>query len=191
MGLRDWVSEKGKARGARYHRHGGRFNGAPRLGLGEGGNRAGLPVLQSPWASLGLRDWVSEKASRPTLCPTSEASFNGAPRLGLGEGRVTGAFRVDPALLQWGSETGSRRRDARGGVGAAGRRELQWGSETGSRRRDGLRAYAVGAPGASMGLRDWVSEKDASVLRGDRVARASMGLRDWVSEKGHQGRNPG
>ncbi len=37
---------------------------------------------------------------------------------------------------------------------------------------------------ASMGLRDWVSEKeDVRLLRLQPPQLASMGLRDWVSEK--------
>ncbi len=86
------------------------FNGAPRLGLGEGVRRAWLPEV-SQAASMGLRDWVSEKVERKER---NEKLIN---------------------LLQWGSETGSRRR----------------------------RAVAHGADCsggiASMGLRDWVSEK--------------------------------
>ncbi len=97
---------------------------------------------------------------------------------------------------------------ARRGAGTD-RRRLQWGSETGSRRR--CEVSQVGAKGlhASMGLRDWVSEKasmpctTASIVSGalqwgsetgsrrrseltslhPRSQHASMGLRDWVSEK--------
>ncbi len=36
MGLRDWVSEKGGGGAARQAARGDGFNGAPRLGLGEG-----------------------------------------------------------------------------------------------------------------------------------------------------------
>ncbi len=38
-------------------------------------------------------------------------------------------------------------------------RQLQWGSETGSRRRADLMPRLADALAASMGLRDWVSEK--------------------------------
>ncbi len=60
---------------------------------------------------MGLRDWVSEKApkSPPTMNPESNR-FNGAPRLGLGEGDLFLADLSGANLLQWGSETGSRRR---------------------------------------------------------------------------------
>ncbi len=90
---------------------GASFNGAPRLGLGEGLVRRDLAGLRSdasmglrdwvsekasgsrfhlplhPAASMGLRDWVSEKAicARPQR-PCCQSRFNGAPRLGLGEG---------------------------------------------------------------------------------------------------------
>ncbi len=165
MGLRDWVSEK-----------------APGLGCRRG-------VLHR--ASMGLRDWVSEKERgqrrlRPSRVPlqwgsetgsrrrftgrisfdASPLCFNGAPRLGLGEGQVEAAdprtprkrFNGAPRLgLGEGGE----------GCGAGGWRGLlQWGSETGSRRReaDGLTRRRC-AP-ASMGLRDWVSEK----VRTDQVS---------------------
>ncbi len=36
--------------------------------------------------SMGLRDWVSEKALALGALLLSRKSFNGAPRLGLGEG---------------------------------------------------------------------------------------------------------
>ncbi len=256
-----WGSETGsrrrparprtRPRGARQG-----FNGAPRLGLGEGLGRRALSrspeVLQ--WgsetgsrrrphgvveggavlsASMGLRDWVSEKVSRrpdpgwrrwsgfngaprlglgegaqATYRVNKAARFNGAPRLGLGEGRsITAIRRALGALqwgsetgsrrrsmhthknavlstLQWGSETGSRRRDAKRRVDAGNiDLELQWGSETGSRRRGAGGHHRAPSGGASMGLRDWVSEKDGE--RWKRWARfgASMGLRDWVSEK--------
>ncbi len=63
---------------------------------------------------------------------------------------------------------------------------LQWGSETGSRRRLGalLDVSFRAGPSASMGLRDWVSEKGPARLASARGGAASMGLRDWVSEKG-------
>ncbi len=137
-----------------------RFNGAPRLGLGEGrgalpfrlpqrwlqwgsetgSRRRGCDNCRSPYrsgaASMGLRDWVSEKATIPTRRRIGWAwCFNGAPRLGLGEGAVYLAqAAVELSLLQWGSETGSRRRVA------PGQRSLP-------------------RLPASMGLRDWVSEK--------------------------------
>ncbi len=117
MGLRDWVSEKD-----------------------EGTDAAG----ESLNASMGLRDWVSEKGRLPRRRRARRrASFNGAPRLGLGEGwllrRHSFAYGI---LLQWGSETGSRRRVRRFDVAPYLDGTLQWGSETGSRRRIG----AVGGP---------------------------------------------
>ncbi len=64
---------------------------------------------------------------------------------------------------------------------------LQWGSETGSRRRLLGVQHAVIDVFASMGLRDWVSEKAGSgVGAGATVGRASMGLRNWVSEKARE-----
>ncbi len=134
MGLRDWVSEKGLP-GLSVH---ARLNPAS-MGLrdwvSEKGHRARLPVLQSPWASMGLRDWVSEKA-------------------GLATDNAWAAL-----VLQWGSETGSRRRGGTGWSRTAQTAPLQWGSETGSRRRSEV-LHAVPNVGiASMGLRDWVSEK--------------------------------
>ncbi len=159
MGLRDWVSEKGSS--PRWRRRAWRsFNGAPRLGLGEGRrrplgrDREGAPsmglrdwvsekdnknmtveitVMHLQWGSetgsrrrrrkvvrptgvplpsMGLRDWVSEKVSprRDTLDRVA-ATFNGAPRLGLGEGtEIATRPPRSPSPLQWGSETGSRRR---------------------------------------------------------------------------------
>ncbi len=61
MGLRDWVSEKASTVifDVEY-KH--RFNGAPRLGLGEGWEVEGL-ALHDATASMGLRDWVSEKGT--------------------------------------------------------------------------------------------------------------------------------
>ncbi len=58
MGLRDWVSEMATVQffpAACY----GCFNGAPRLGLGDG---AALCLVGQGFtlASMGLRDWVSE-----------------------------------------------------------------------------------------------------------------------------------
>ncbi len=64
---------------------------------------------------------------------------------------------------------------------------LQWGSETGSRRREAMAPEDVRRQVASMGLRDWVSEKGPTPRRGCAPQGASMGLRDWVSEKGGAG----
>ncbi len=110
-----------------------RFNGAPRLGLGEGARLAAMGIGPD-LASMGLRDWVSEKGSGRVRAAAVGARFNGAPRLGLGEGSVN-----------WSS--------------ALWLRTLQWGSETGSRRRYGILKGRVMESRASMGLRDWVSEK--------------------------------
>ncbi len=85
MGLRDWVSEKATVRAYPYFNRLG-FNGAPRLGLGEGRCSLGRWPSTSR-ASMGLRDWVSEKGYRPSTWLASPGGFNGAPRLGLGEGR--------------------------------------------------------------------------------------------------------
>ncbi len=133
MGLRDWVSEKARGRG-RCCRGRPAFNGAPRLGLGEG---------------------TRGRSQRPA----QTRSFNGAPRLGLGEGLIVWSKPDGAASLQWGSETGSRRRDASSRPGTPSGAHLQWGSETGSRRRDLVRAAFDMPPMPSMGLRDWVSEK--------------------------------
>ncbi len=178
MGLRDWVSEKAWEK-ATASAPDSRFNGAPRLGLGEG------------WRSGGRRwGW---------------AGFNGAPRLGLGEGiymqcRGASALRsasmglrdwvsekelitmrpaADVLALQWGSETGSRRRrvaltDPR--IDAA---RLQWGSETGSRRREAVidaTAFPYGFNGAPrLGLGE-----------GALIAEAAghPSLLQWGSETG-------
>ncbi len=158
------------------------FNGAPRLGLGEGHGTPLHPPATPP-PSMGLRDWVSEKAAdkinaeiramtlqwgsetgsrrrraaAPT--PTAEApAFNGAPRLGLGEGHKGVEIIPEDAGLQWGSETGSRRRRV-------------------------LRGQPPRHPRPSMGLRDWVSEKGECSELSRRRRIPSMGLRDWVSEK--------
>ncbi len=61
------------------------FNGAPRLGLGDGVGQ-GPDRAAVGGASMGLRDWVSEMVSR-----TATATV------------------ADLLTLQWGSETGSRR----------------------------------------------------------------------------------
>ncbi len=89
------------------------------------------------------------------------------------------------ALLQWGSETGSRRRE-RSARRAAPGFKLQWGSETGSRRRAVAGIVVVshdsprfnGAPRLGLGEGCGVYTSRAADLL------ASMGLRDWVSEKG-------
>ncbi len=135
-----WGSETGSRR---WHRRKDRrdridlggFNGAPRLGLGDGApgwsDMSNSAVLQwgsetgsrrwperrevGPYhlrlASMGLRDWVSEMVRRfgPTRTSIGRG-FNGAPRLGLGDGQRPNYY--GPSLigaLQWGSETGSRR----------------------------------------------------------------------------------
>ncbi len=183
---------------------------------------------------MGLRDWVSEKGSSFIFSSASPRRFNGAPRLGLGEGIDEHLDDQEEKVLQWGSETGSRRRNptfntsGMDGPASMGLRDwvsekdvmvklhvaapiaLQWGSETGSRRRiltarsprsrrrfcfngaprlglgegpaSGAWGPAVGH-GASMGLRDWVSEKVLVAYPVGLARQASMGLRDWVSEK--------
>ncbi len=109
---------------------------------------------------MGLRDWVSEKA-----CYSEVAAILGT-------------------RLQWGSETGSRRRSAAQRPIRPGMARLQWGSETGSRRRLG-RACADGAlADASMGLRDWVSEKAQIDLLTAHLAEALQ----WGSETGSRRR---
>ncbi len=132
MGLRDWVSEMAVVgAGSPLLRLG--FNGAPRLGLGDGmGSLCSLTELgqasmglrdwvsemvggavvsrQEVSASMGLRDWVSEMARRPSgRRGRAWRGFNGAPRLGLGDGEDTGRQLPYSKALQWGSETGSRR----------------------------------------------------------------------------------
>ncbi len=231
MGLRDWVSEKGRrqqpgcagAPGLQWGSETGSrrrckrrtiasaiasgFNGAPRLGLGEGAiqDPSAVPLLP---ASMGLRDWVSEKdcraaeLSRRTVlqwgsetgsrrrkekdAPSSYpcARFNGAPRLGLGEGALTGSSCRPCASLQWGSETGSRRRLARlvDRLGLGGRFNGAPRLGLGEGGQDRISGGARGD--ASMGLRDWVSEKELQGLFYAVPNPASMGLRDWVSEKG-------
>ncbi len=83
---------------------------------------------------MGLRDWVSEKVHYSSSRLSQPLCFNGAPRLGLGEGSAHTSATVTGRELQWGSETGSRRRyDVT--VAPPADFELQWGSETGSRRR--------------------------------------------------------
>ncbi len=185
---------------------------------------------------MGLRDWVSEMGVPTKAAPPAPLSFNGAPRLGLGDGPLVAAYLNWVLSLQWGSETGSRRwlifghpvlfgksgfngaprlglgDGPRSRAGASRPGRLQWGSETGSRRwADGSVGAGRGDEGASMGLRDWVSEMGAAagtctVLKGacfngaprlglgdgqvaaveaHVVQLASMGLRDWVSEMGH------
>ncbi len=162
---------------------------------------------------MGLRDWVSEKAGVEQVSIVDFwSSFNGAPRLGLGEGAEKAAAEKAAAELQWGSETGSRRRRERVATPAPRRRASMglrdWVSEKGSRKK-----RRVGEEDrASMGLRDWVSEKvriapartstapwlqwgsetgsrrrTLSLLWELLLNKASMGLRDWVSEKGHGG----
>ncbi len=207
MGLRDWVSEmvpslSASLAGATC------FNGAPRLGLGDGGSPPTRSRTSELVASMGLRDWVSEMVITLGRSERALWRFNGAPRLGLGDG-VLLLFRPENIdMLQWGSETGSRRWPfgpcptpsfggcfngaPRLGLGDGARLDrersdlslLQWGSETGSRRwhlhhpRPPWRAHA------SMGLRDWVSEMAWSKPRLSERPRTSMGLRDWVSEMG-------
>ncbi len=84
------------------------FNGAPRLGLGDGINLNSRGV-KGERASMGLRDWVSEMARCGRWCPSPACRFNGAPRLGLGDGEEVEDDKTFFAALQWGSETGSRR----------------------------------------------------------------------------------
>ncbi len=109
-------------------------------------------------ASMGLRDWVSEKGNNQRRPDPPTDRFNGAPRLGLGEGYMSTDDQTETPALQWGSETGSRRRTH---ATPHMRRSatLQWGSETGSRRRLWGCPGRPEGQGASMGLRDWVSEK--------------------------------
>ncbi len=157
MGLRDWVSEKATPPAARVPFRAVTFNGAPRLGLGEGMTVGGLALSrQDP--SMGLRDWVSEKGSSAPC---------GTPRR---------------PCLQWGSETGSRRRtDGACAIHAPAIPSMglrDWVSE----KACCLTAFRPrGAP--SMGLRDWVSEKERKRRIASTKRRPSMGLRDWVSEK--------
>ncbi len=87
-------------------------------------------------------------------------------------------------VLQWGSETGSRRWLAPAGTTFLRWDELQWGSETGSRRWVVVRDAVNPEAGASMGLRDWVSEMEGTFPSDGGASGASMGLRDWVSEMG-------
>ncbi len=159
MGLRDWVSEKGRRPGHGGLSAGGPFNGAPRLGLGEGVRMApAAPLNAIP--SMGLRDWVSEKVragTRPAVWASTlqwgsetgsrrraalrsatlsrRCSFNGAPRLGLGEGvaRAVEDHRLrapSMGLRDWVSEKATARTRPPSAPSS-----LQWGSETGSRRR--------------------------------------------------------
>ncbi len=134
MGLRDWVSEK-----ARRWRH-----------------RQGL----RPVASMGLRDWVSEKGAKRGNRQGDGRGFNGAPRLGLGEGRpCCTTCSGSAASLQWGSETGSRRR-GRAVFGRSAPNDSFNGAPRlglGEGLRNELLSFGIAA--ASMGLRDWVSEK--------------------------------
>ncbi len=95
-------------------------------------NHENTDAAQAP--SMGLRDWVSEKGGITRASTMRTETFNGAPRLGLGEGRETARRAPKGNPLQWGSETGSRRRHEAGAPALQGRRP-------------------------SMGLRDWVSEK--------------------------------
>ncbi len=231
MGLRDRVSEK-DTRGPVVavddaQLQWGSETGSRRRAVGRGG------CTLEHRASMGLRDWVSEKVTALSWRSGATLRFNGAPRLGLGEGRRgqlgapvlkelqwgsetgsrrrTNVARGDPPVgraLQWGSETGSRRRNINPAQEALIYAVLQWGSETGSRRRDHRRRHPCQPLHASMGLRDWVSEKEQwrrpvapSPLgfngaprlglgegpdggpRRRKPGRASMGLRDWVSEK--------
>ncbi len=160
MGLRDWVSEKAVVDIAENLRQD---------------------------ASMGLRDWVSEKAPDHDL-----------------------PVGVAPMGLQWGSETGSRRRKAEASLAKAQEALLQWGSETGSRRRGGGRDSAAellfhrfnGAPRLGLGEgylltgyacastsfngapRLGLGEGTTTGAANPNRAIASMGLRDWVSEKG-------
>ncbi len=159
-----WGSETGSRRRARRHprrrRAGPRFNGAPRLGLGEGPS-GGLDGQQHGQASMGLRDWVSEKAGGLILGVGDRERASMGLRDWVSE---KGLSKAPPPecqsyVLQWGSETGSRRRPRRAQRLPKGAR-LQWGSETGSRRRADRQGEVRRRQGsASMGLRDWVSEK--------------------------------
>ncbi len=88
---------------------------------------------------MGLRDWVSEKVGVETIRPSPSM------------------------LLQWGSETGSRRRD-------------QGATEY---------VHTHGVP--SMGLRDWVSEKGAAP---HEAPGREAGLQ-WGSETGSRRRAVG
>ena len=205
MGLRDWVSEKEPSRWSVA------VTSPASMGLRDWVSEKALsagPLNALDMASMGLRDWVSEKDARLSDDAAGQPGFNGAPRLGLGEGTFPGNQAPSSTLLQWGSETGSRRRKAttgfiapvwvsfngapRLGLGEGKKiaksmlaslsfngaprlglgegwstwlsdlpqRSLQWGSETGSRRRSWGGRYRVAAKcWASMGLRDWVSEK--------------------------------
>ncbi len=183
------------------------FNGAPRLGLGDGRSAPG-PAPRLPPASMGLRDWVSEMGCSPQSARRSCLCFNGAPRLGLGDGLAADLNGLaSSVLLQWGSETGSRRWRQSATAPQSGSPWLQWGSETGSRRWAGRAGRAREHPSASMGLREWVSEMvcgasgivcslacfngaprlglgdgTGNLRRVRREGGASMGLRDWVSE---------
>ncbi len=102
-------------------------------------------------ASMGLRDWVSEKARSPARCARRAASFNGAPRLGLGEGHSpttspqtrTPRFNGAPRL----------------GLGEG---RHQYEQRTATRQ-------------ASMGLRDWVSEKGRPTQQGGGEHRSFNG----------------
>ncbi len=58
----------------------GSETGSRRRGI-PGGDLGGGAV-----PSMGLRDWVSEKAPYPAGRRKRAQTFNGAPRLGLGEG---------------------------------------------------------------------------------------------------------
>ncbi len=136
MGLRDWVSEKGAVdRTARAGRAG--FNGAPRLGLGDGASsgRRALGESRLQWGSeTGSRRW----AAIVLYGAGAVARFNGAPRLGLGDGlvgraRLSATKAASMGLRDWVSEMAL---DA---------------------TREALRRLA-----ASMGLRDWVSEMAAA-----------------------------
>ncbi len=142
MGLRDWVSEKGR-----------RPTGGPE------------PLLE---ASMGVRDWVSEKVS-----DIVEAESQ--------------AMR-----LQWGSETGSRRRP--GGFPTVRCSSLCFNGAPRLGLGEGRNGWPVTQADewvASMGLRDWVSEKETIDVERRAADAASMGLRDWVSEKGRGSIRPG
>ncbi len=230
MGLRDWVSEMARSPRSRS-RPRRSFNGAPRLGLGDGtrmdwsvestaslqwgsetGSRRWQLLGQDPraahFASMGLRDWVSEMACGVRLLWEALVWASMGLRDWVSEMvQAKPLAAVNGLLLQWGSETGSRRW-LRGRPPAVARSLLQWGSETGSRRwqldrrERGWSARFNGAPrlglgdgevapargdidgDASMGLRDWVSEMGPAPRRGCAPPGASMGLRDWVSEMG-------
>ncbi len=235
MGLRDWVSEKARMR---PHDSFGRgllqwgsetgsrrrsllakgleaeakcFNGAPRLGLGEGHGRQHPVRLSCHRASMGLRDWVSEKGHRQD-CPAhgpqasmglrdwvSEKAWSTPLAAGMVGERASMGLRdwvsekaavlvPRPAavrgMLQWGSETGSRRRTEPTSVATAAALRLQWGSETGSRRRAGPAASAARLHLASMGFRDWVSEKAKPGASRSLLWRALQ----WGSETGSRRR---